>query len=134
MSFHPSKPQWDLAIKPGVAAKWVTVGAGWNTERGGISVRLDEKVAPQEFLRMLGRSVGRFMLFRREDGPSDPDYDANLHKFMQPCEVRTREDAPPPPAEPASEPDYMDRKRASKSAKPPSDPPSDPPEDVPGWL
>lgn len=134
-TFKPSKPQWDVSIKPGMTAKWINVGAGWNTERGGISVRLNEDVAPQEFLRMLGRSIGRFMLFPRDDNhvAHDSNYDANLHKFMQPCEVRTSEDAPPPP----HEPDYMERKRAAK-AKPPPQPDVDAPtgelEDAPDWL
>lgn len=107
--FTPTKPQWSLAIKPGPAAKWVTVGVGWDTDRGGISVRMDEQTNPRDFLTMLGASGGRFMLF-----PKDDD----------------EERRPAPVARPLAsvgqpEPDYMESKRRQPAtAKPPVDAPA----------
>lgn len=143
-SFTPRPPTWDLAIKPGDSAKWVTVGAAWDTERGNISVRLSEKCAPSEFLALLGRAKGRFMLFphRGDDADDVPatrttrrDPDATVDENVEP---------PTTPSAPAPEPDYMERKRRAWPKVPATgrpitqaqidEPPSAPDGDAPSWL
>lgn len=118
--FTPTKPQWSLAIKPGPVAKWVTVGAGWDTERGGVSLRLDREVNLRALIELLDRSEGRLMLF-----PKDDDEDRRPAPIARPLATVGQ-----------PEPDYMESKRRHPvTAKPPVDapaPPSD--DDLDNWT
>lgn len=118
-NFKPCKPHWSLAIKPGDNSRWVTVGAGWNTERGGINLHLDRNCTIGDLVKLLHQSDGRMMLFQNEN------------------------DGPPPPRrrQPVKRPiqrDYMEEKRADRQPvappQPDADAPTGEPEDGPGWL
>lgn len=41
-TFESSKPDWDLrAHRKGDHGRWLKIGAGWSSERGGINIRLN---------------------------------------------------------------------------------------------
>lgn len=43
-----SRPQWSLVMKDRQGrSDWVSLGVGWDTEQGGISLKLDSKVIEQ---------------------------------------------------------------------------------------
>lgn len=135
MSNEKRKPNWTLCVNdernPTAKPRWRSIGAAWETQSGNWFVKVDEGQVLQ----------GVAMLFPyREKQPSR--YAVRTWKRESPQPPAPPEPAPyapPPPA--ASEPDYMDRKRAERS-NPPQPPLAQPPSDdlpydegvEPPWL
>lgn len=101
-TFKPTKPQWSLALKTSPTAKWWTVGAGWNTDRGGITIRLNDDVDVKPFLEALRDNGGRMMLFPAKEGDYQPQPRPSYHSKPQ----------WQPKAQTAA--DYMEQQRANR--------------------